>query len=84
MRNPPPPIFKRADESVVRIRLHVRGKETMKKARKRTSSRKKDGMLISVAESIGSTLGTIAAKTAAAQKTLGLNGTSKKRRSGNA
>jgi hypothetical protein len=56
----------------------------MKKAGKRVASRKKDGMLINVAESIGSTLGTLAAKTNAAQKALGLSGTVRKRRTRNA
>jgi hypothetical protein len=42
----------------------------MKTTRKRKAPAKKTGILISLAESIGSTLGSIAAKTNAAQKTL--------------
>jgi hypothetical protein len=42
----------------------------VKTTRKRKAPAKKTGILVSVAESIGSTLGAIAAKTNAAQKTL--------------
>lgn len=52
----------------------------MRKTAKRKSLRKNEGMLFGVAESIGSTLGRIAAKTGVVQKTLRIGKTSRKRR----
>jgi hypothetical protein len=54
-----------------------RTKASVKRSRK--VHPKKEGMLVSVAESIGSTLGAIAAKTNAAQKALGGSRVSRKR-----
>jgi hypothetical protein len=50
--------------------LSKQGRNKVKKAKKRKLPAKKEGILISFAESIGSTLGAIAAKTGAAQETL--------------
>jgi hypothetical protein len=53
----------------------------VKKAKKRKSPPKKEGILIGLAESIGSTLGAIAARTGAAQKTSRKRNVRRKRRS---